>query len=300
MLSIQYASKLLIGRRARTADWSKIIRPAAPVLALCGDIGSPFCERTASFIRWTGANWDKVLWVPGIEEWATPENTPHTMAEVPAAMATVCDSRVQPMINSHWLHRGRTSYQDVLFLGTTLWGPCRIGKEAPPQATTLIGELGRLTYRPIGQEIKRRVQPQQIQAANKKAITWLAYQIDDSRDEDKARPVVVLTYNAPTFDSLGVSDRYDIARLPMRNMLDELLIRPVHTWLYGDVNRNFSMMNEATGVYLSSNSATCPVGYGTTWTTQVKADDPVRWFPPVSTSTLLSTAPSLALPFDEE
>lgn len=289
MFRLQYASKLHVARRCD--DWSKLIRPVAPVLALCGDIGSPFCEKTAKFIRWTTANWDRVLWVPGLEEWAT--KVPHTMPDVPAAMAALDTDRLTVMNNTSWTWR--KGDKEIAFLGTTLWGPCRI-----PHADSIRpDELHRIYCHPIGEPTSRLIKPHQITAANRQAVKWLFYQIDDCRDENNKRPIVVLSYTPPSLYPLSQEDRFNVSRLPMRNILDSIIDRPVHTWIYGDVNRNFSATNEVTGVNFTANTATCPVGYSQQWTTEIRTDELHHWYPPVRTATLLSTAPSLALPFDD-
>lgn len=290
MTRIQYASKLFVNKRSV----AQVLKPSAPILALLGDIGSPFCENTRKFIEWTTNNWDMVMWVPGVEEWAT--DTSSTMLDVPGAMKSVSSKRLTVMNTNSWLYKTRET--EVLFLGTTLWGPCRISKDKNSEFYFKnTSELNKLIYRPIDAENMRYMQPKQIESANKKAAKWLGYQIDDSRDEDKTRPIVVLTYTTPSFEGLSNEDKFNLPRLPMRNNLDCLMNKPVHSWLYGDVTKNISTMTNK-GVYLSSNSALCKNGFGPHWTTEVRMTQD-SWYPPVRTSTLLSTAPSLALPFDE-
>ena len=295
MARIQYASKLLINKIPVITNPATILKPSAPILALLGDIGSPFCNNTRNFIEWTTRHWDMVLWVPGVEEWAA--NSEHTMIDVPDAMKSISNKRLTVMNNNSWLWKQRDN--EVLFLGTTLWGPCKIKKNINTEFFFKnTAELNRLVYKPINGDYVRCMEPKQIETANKKAANWLAYQIDDSRDEDKTRPVVVLSYTTPVFEGLSNEDKYNLHRLPMRNMLDCLIRKPIHTWLYGDVTKNVSTMT-CTGIYLSSNSALCKNGFGPHWTTEVRKTEQ-SWYPPERTSTLLSTAPSLALPFDEE
>ena len=295
MSFIQYASKPFISKRPTSTNVQTILKPSAPVLALCGDIGSPFCERTQKFIEWCGSQWDKVLWVPGVEEWSTQLNSNQTMRDVPYAMAQIIPKKVLPLINSSWLWKKGDS--EVLFLGTTLWGPCRFTstKESQDYMYQNVKELQSLYYRPYNKETLHRFNHTQVGTANKQAVQWLKYQVDDSREEDKTRPIVILSYTAPSIAALGNKDKYDLPRLAMRNHLDRVLNRPVSIWLYGDAKQNFSYTDPITNIYYSSNSGVCPTGFGPQWTVQVRSN----WFPPVRTSTLLSTAPSLALPFDE-
>jgi hypothetical protein len=292
MVRIQYASKLFINKRAPSVNISSILKPSAPILALLGDIGSPFCDNTRNFIKYCTKSWDMVLWVPGVEEWATDTNN-HTMKDVPDAMRSISNKRLVVMNNNSWLWT--KDKNEVLFLGTTLWGPCRIENTKELFYKNIL-ELNRLKYKPVDEKYIHYMEPYQINTANKQAINWLNYQIDDSRDEDKTRPIVVLSYNAPSFNSLSNTDKYDIARLPMRNMIDGLIKKPIHTWLYGDVIKNVSTTFD-NGIYLSTNSAVCKNGYGNQWTTEVHKTDK-SWYPPEKTSTLLSVAPNIALPFD--
>lgn len=290
MVRIQYASKLFINK---TSNIHKLLKPSAPILALLGDIGSPFCDQTRKFIEWSTRQWDMVLWIPGVEEWATDDK--YTMSNVPDEMRSITNKRLIVMHNNSWLYKKDKS--EVLFLGTTLWGPCRISKEMTDFFNKNIVELSRLKYKPIDEKYIRCIEPYQINTANKQAISWLNYQIDDSRDEDKTRPIVVLSYNTPTFESMSNIDKYNLPRLPMRNMLDNMLRKPIHTWLFGDVTRNVSCMTR-NGIYLSSNSASSADGFGSHWTTEVRKTEK-SWYPPEKTSTLLSVAPNLALPFDD-
>lgn len=297
MTRIQYASKLMINKKTSLVNLTNILKPSAPILALLGDIGSPFCERTQKFIEWSTRHWDMVLWVPGVEEWAT--ETTHTMQDVPDAMKSISSNRLTIMNNNSWLYKNREN--EVLFLGTTLWGPCKIPKDKNTEYFNKnISELNRLIYKPISITNNSNkvhcMQPKQIRTANKKAINWLAYQIDDSRDEDKTRPIAILSYTSPSLESLSNEDKFNLNRLYMRNTLECLMRKPVHTWLYGDVSRNVSTMKN-TGIYLSSNSAICKNGFGSHWTTEVIKTEK-SWYPPEKTSTLLSTAPSIGLPFD--
>jgi hypothetical protein len=292
---IQYASKLFISRRQPTACLSKIIKPSAPVLALCGDIGSPFCKRTVEFMKWCQTEFDKVLWVPGVEEWTTNPTGPYTMNEVPDAMQNIAPKKIIALNNSSWLWKN--GKDEVLFLGTTLWGPCRFiySKESITFMYQNVKELHNLYYTPVGSNTLQKFNHMQIETANKQAINWLKYQIDDSREEDKKRPIVILSYTTPSILALGTKDKYDLTRLPMRNTVEKVIGKPVSTWIYGDVTENYSYTDPLTAIYYTSNSALCSTGFGPHWTTQVRSN----WYPPVCTSTLLSTAPNLALPFDE-
>lgn len=288
ILNVQYASKLFIGRRA-IPDFSSIVRPCAPILALCGDIGSPYCATTQRFIRWCERHWDTVLWVPGIEELATGENDTVTWRDAESAMREMerKDGGLKVMNKNHWLATGSDG-SSALFLGTTLWGRC------PAEMNTVAGlyenlaELKRLRLRPLGHEETKHLMPADIANENEAALTWLDYLIDDSREEDKTRPIVVLSYHAPSMRSLCTDDRFNLSRLPMRNAADYLMRRPVSAWIYGDVRRNCWHVASSGETSMLVNSGEDVQTYCNSAVKNVWTD---CWFPPEMTSTLVSAAP---------
>jgi hypothetical protein len=287
--NVQYASKL-VHRLRLTNDYSHIVRPCAPILALCGDIGSPYCGTTQKFIRWCSRQWDQVLWVPGIEELATESHAGKTWRDAEAAMREMEEEgRLKVMNKDHW--ESRRDGNSVLFLGTTLWGRCPAPSESVAALYENLAELKRLRIRPAGHEERKHLLPADIENENAAALNWLNYLIDDGRDEDKTRPIVVLSYHAPSIRSLCTHTKYDLSRLPMRNAADYLMRKPVSTWIYGDVKRScWHITNNGTTLLLT-NSGEDGMAYCNSAVRNVWTD---HWFPPEMTSTLTSTAPSLA------
>ena len=64
---MQFASNLNVHKN--TFDNSiRQLNPCASSLALLGDIGLPFCEKTRDFMKWCDNTYEKVYWVPGYLE----------------------------------------------------------------------------------------------------------------------------------------------------------------------------------------------------------------------------------------
>jgi hypothetical protein len=70
MLRIQYASNLLVHTRP-VLESIKLLRPSAPVLALLGNIGHPYCDKTRDFFRWTETKYQHIFWIPGALEYSS-------------------------------------------------------------------------------------------------------------------------------------------------------------------------------------------------------------------------------------
>ena len=70
MLRIQYASNLLVHTRP-LLESMRLLRPSAPVLALLGNIGHPYCDKTRDFFRWTETKYQHIFWIPGALEYAS-------------------------------------------------------------------------------------------------------------------------------------------------------------------------------------------------------------------------------------
>jgi hypothetical protein len=70
MLRIQYASNLLVHTRP-VLESTRLLRPSAPVLALLGNIGHPYCDRTRDFFRWTETKYQHIFWIPGALEYSS-------------------------------------------------------------------------------------------------------------------------------------------------------------------------------------------------------------------------------------
>ena len=64
---IQFASNLNVHKNSFN-DSIKQLDPCASSLALLGDIGLPFCEKTKDFMKWCDNTYEKVYWVPGYLE----------------------------------------------------------------------------------------------------------------------------------------------------------------------------------------------------------------------------------------
>jgi len=63
-MRIQFVSDLHLEIWSKTT-FDETLEPAAPVLALCGDIAPLDNNQLPSFLEWCSENWKTVLWIPG-------------------------------------------------------------------------------------------------------------------------------------------------------------------------------------------------------------------------------------------
>jgi len=70
-LRIQYLSNLFLQKT--TINSIPRIKKVAPILALCGNIGSITCPNTKKFIKEVDKYYERVFWIPGMLEYSSQE-----------------------------------------------------------------------------------------------------------------------------------------------------------------------------------------------------------------------------------
>ncbi len=80
ILRIQYASNLLLHQNTFKEN-KALIKPTGEILALCGNIGQPYCSKTADFIKWADETFGHIFWIPGNLEYSAPSNNLATWNE---------------------------------------------------------------------------------------------------------------------------------------------------------------------------------------------------------------------------
>ena len=118
-LTLQIASDLHLehiptGDRA-TFDLSSILTPSADVLALAGDIGSPFDGSLEAILSWSASRWKRVYFVHGNHELYS--NSGIAASDIIAAMQQLCE-KYQNVV---YLNNRVDVFEGVCFIGSTLW-----------------------------------------------------------------------------------------------------------------------------------------------------------------------------------
>ena len=125
LFRLQYASDLHLESN-RINDFSQLIKPIAPFLALVGDIGHITSPTYKPFFDYISNEFEQVYYVPGNHEYYNPtkkhktdENV--TMYQLNHQMKNFCDSYK----NVHYLYRNSIKLNDfnVGIIGSPLWTP---------------------------------------------------------------------------------------------------------------------------------------------------------------------------------
>lgn len=101
----------------------KIIKPNAPYLALCGDIGYPHKQTFKDFISYCSNNWEQVFYITGNHDYYNKLYTnwkykePYSMEEIELYI----DKLFKEYSNVHFLQKQSFEISNYILLGCTLW-----------------------------------------------------------------------------------------------------------------------------------------------------------------------------------
>lgn len=228
LLRVQYASDLhleILG----AVPFPTILKPAAPVLALAGDIGNP-CEPVyKSFLQYCSSHWDHVVLIAGNHEFYNRKPAevwkylaPQTVAE----RLEACRSVAAGFQNLRFLERERTDIGDVAFLGCTLWTDLS-DEDAAEEAERRMSD-----YRLIAVSKQFALKTTDVEDWHARDRAWLDKEISMAAEE--AKPVVVLTHHLPSFDLIAPKyAKYGLIHMAFASDCSSLLRQPVRAWIAG-------------------------------------------------------------------
>lgn len=226
-MRIQYASDLHL--EFRSGPFPSLLKPAAPILVLAGDVGRPDKPEYRNFLQYCSRNWSHTVVVAGNHEFYNdhlpslwPRYPPHTVAH----RRGMCATAAAEFPNVYFLQQGRKVIDGVAFLGATLWTDLSdptnaIAAEARMNDYRVITETG---CEPITAALGNR-----WHWADR---TWLLREIAACAEE--ARPAVVITHHLPSFQL--ISPRFADAgplNASFASDAEELIRAPVAAWIAG-------------------------------------------------------------------
>lgn len=192
-LSLQIASDLHLefGTEGHTFDAALV--PAAPVLALVGDICSLTRERDIAmygqFLRWCAARWELVLVCTGNHEYYN-HGGKVTMDQADATLSKLCATAGPNVV---FMQGTGIDVNGVRVLGATLWS------DLPTAEITAAVEGHLNDYRLVYMR-GRDGRPERLTGAasselHRQTVAWLTREIEHAPGK-----TVVLTHHAPTFE----------------------------------------------------------------------------------------------------
>ncbi len=214
-LRIQYISDVHLEDRL---EKPKLPR-AAPILALCGDIGSPSLPIVKEWIADCAQQYDHVLWVPGNHEYYQKPYV-HTMYEF--------DALEKQHKNLKVLRNERIDLCGVTFLGSTLW------TQIDPTIAKYINDYIKIRW--------DEVTPFTVQdslSLHRRSVDFLDDEISLAAIE--GRKVVVLSHHAPDMRMNGkfLGNALNSA---FATNLHFLLRNPVEVWINGHTHQNLELI----------------------------------------------------------
>jgi hypothetical protein len=248
-MRIQYASDLHL--EFRGGPFPPLLKPAAPILVLAGDVGRPDKPEYRNFLQYCSRNWEHTVIVAGNHEFYNDKGSamwrhfpPHTVTQ----RLDMCKAVAAELANVHFLQQERKVIDGVAFLGTTLWTDLRDPKDA------LTAETRMNDYRLIAERVDTPITAPLVNRWHWDDRTWLLREIAACAEE--ARPAVVVTHHLPSFQL--IASRFAGAgriNAAFASDVEELVKPPVAAWIAG--HTHVGAHAHINGVQVCVN----PVGY---------------------------------------
>ena len=254
---LQYASDLHL--KPDSAPFNILIEPAAPDLALCGDIGDPFSQIYADFIKWVAKRWNRVFLIAGNHEYFS-ENPNILMSDVEDKIRSVAVSAGPNVIFLQKEIYAIDSHK-ILIVGATLWSTPSL-RRWDLLVDGFIGSPGfRGEYKAIHKldeysGLPRLIHPSDITNLCNNHIAFLQNTLHPAwGNVVEGWRVIVLTHHLPTYE-INTAHSTNILKSCYAVALDNLIKEPVVAWLCGH-SHNAKVLRMESGALAALN----PLGY---------------------------------------
>lgn len=169
---LQYASNLFVDRLSK--PFHEVLRPAAPSLALLGNIGRPESPNTHHFLRYCSKHWKSVYWIPGPHELSNPKEGRMTFEE----KVRHCASLTKEVPRVRLLDSNEAVYHDhaVVLLGTPLWTHVRLPPKAQPEFERMYTSVDEAGPIPLCHPVRNQLYKRNQMFLKERSIFWLIVQ----------------------------------------------------------------------------------------------------------------------------
>jgi hypothetical protein len=249
VFQIQYTSDLHLEHHDKGNEGylipSMFLKPSAPYLALCGDIGNPDLMAYEAFLGWCSRSYKLVFLVAGNHEFYNYRSP--TKSDIPRRK-----EKIRRIIEKYKnvVFLDCSSYllaeYNLRILGCTLWSDPGIGNDE--KIITYMNDA-----RHILLENDVPLVPRYFRDLHFQEKQWLESEIQSA--EEKGEDVLVLTHYLPSYQLIAEQYKGHPLNMCFASDCESLLRDPVKGWICG---------HSHTGVELLINGVQCtlnPYGY---------------------------------------
>ena len=198
-----------------------LIEPAAPILILAGDILTPATKATQTFLNWCSRKFKHTLWIMGNHEYYS--KTPMPMSHILEQYRSYCPPNVHILDNETFV------FEDVLFVGSTLWS--NIPEEDDHEIQYSIND-----YRMIYNDQHRRVCPAETRSRFQANLKY----IEDTIDANPDKKIVIITHHSPLNKGTSFSDfEGEVTNAAYATHIDLKKDDNVKFWICGHTHHNY-------------------------------------------------------------
>jgi predicted phosphohydrolase len=206
-------------------DFQNIIKKDADILILAGDIGNPYDKIYDDFIQYCSKLFIHVLIVAGNHEYYDS-----SIYETDIKINDVC----KQFTNTHYLNNKIFKYNEIIFIGTTLWS--EISKEIETHDFYSMNDYNKIkNFSPY--------------LCNKYFNENLKF-ITDTLNDNKNDKCVIITHHAPSYKCIPKEHIGDILNCCYASNLDFLFkSNNLIGWIYGHTHYNYIEYTESFFLY---------------------------------------------------
>jgi|LakMenEpi03Aug12_release.lakeMendotaPanAssembly.Ray.scaffolds.fasta_scaffold167150_4 predicted MPP superfamily phosphohydrolase len=268
MIKIQYVSDIHLETHHNTskAIFEKILKPSAPYLALCGDIGYPGAQLYEPFLKYCSENFEQVFYIAGnheyyndsraikylktkqfIEKSVSEEELRRLSAKVPRETPESRNTKIREIcsqfLNIHFLDK--EIYQipntNVIVVGCTLWSQL----DMDPYMYSRFNDFNMICI-----DKDTILTPNVYAKWFEEHLDFIAKTIPELHTKSPDTKIIVLTHHCPTYEI--IIDKYRLNDMNNMNSFfaNDDLITPfgknVKLWLCGHTHGCKSINVEGT------------------------------------------------------
>jgi predicted phosphodiesterase len=202
---------------------SMFLKPSAPYLALCGDIGNPDLAAYDAFLGWCSRSYKLVFLIAGNHEFYNYRSP--MKSDMSARKEKIC-SLTAKYKNIYFLDCSSYYISDynLRVLGCTLWSDTSSGDEA--KIITYMNDA-----RNILLDKETPLVPRRMTTLHQEEKAWLKAQLELAKESKE--DVLVLTHYLPSFQLIAEKYKDNPLNMCFASDCEDLFQDPVKAWICG-------------------------------------------------------------------